>query len=87
MGSVLPTVSVSPLPLCLPRSFAAATTHRLKGVPFWPLTCFLLRPLHARAGLSSLPMATFAMAVTRRLKAVPLWPLTCLLLWPWQRLP
>src|SRR3954470_20360622 len=71
---------------CAFWSLAAATTHLLYGVPFWPATCFLLRVLQAVVGLGRL-VATLAIAVTPWLKGVPFWPATCFLLWPWQFLP
>src|SRR3954462_9958141 len=71
---------------CCFCSLAAATTHLLYGVPFWPATCFLLRLLQAVVGLVWL-VATLAIAVTHWLKGVPFWPATCFLLWPWQCLP
>ena len=39
----------------------------LKAVPFFPLACFLLRPLQARRGFVVLPLPSLANAVTQRL--------------------
>ena len=82
---MLEPAGVSSCSCCL-RSLAAATTHLLYGVPFWPATCFLLSVLQAVVGLVWL-VATLAIAVTHWLKGVPFWPATCFLLWPWQCLP
>jgi len=54
-----------------PRSFAAAVTHLLYGVPVWPGTCFLLSFAQARAGLPVSPVASLAIAVTHWLNGVP----------------
>ena len=68
-------------------SLAAAFTHALCGVPFWPATFFLLTPLQAWPGLFASPVASFAMAVTHWLNGVPFWPLTCFFEAPAQATP
>jgi hypothetical protein len=52
-------------------SLAPAAIQRLKGVPFWPSTCFLLSVLHATVGELVVPLASFAIAVTHWLNGVP----------------
>ena len=46
------------------------------------MTCFLLSPAHAFAGLSVLPLASLAIAVTHCENGVPFCPSTCFLLSP-----
>ena len=84
MGQVLEPAGSSSC--CSFWSLAAATTHWLYGVPFWPATCFLLRVLHAVVGFA-FPVATLASAVTHWLNGVPFCPATCFLLSRWHFVP